>query len=157
VYYSPIENTINISKAAKLLGVSVKTVQRWDREKRLIPIARTNTNRRLYTTSQIYSFVGLQERKGKEPTRIVTYCRVSRAAQKPDLVNQRRVLEKFIIADRFYPSSKLCSFCGFKNESLTLKDREWTCEDCGSLHDRDKNAALNLKQLATVTALPRAS
>jgi putative resolvase len=93
-----MENTINTSKAAKMLGVTVKTVQRWEREKRLIPIARTTTNRRLYTLSQIYSFIGLQQTKGKEATRLIAYCRVSSAAQKPDLLNQRRVLEEFIVA-----------------------------------------------------------
>lgn len=98
MYDKPHGNTINTSKAAKLLGISVKTLQRWDREKRLVPIARTQTNRRLYTVSQIYSFIGLQHTKGKEPSRIITYCRVSNAAQKPDLLNQRRVLEEFIVA-----------------------------------------------------------
>src|SRR5204863_1132892 len=69
-----------------------------DREKRLIPIARSNTNRRLYTISQIQKFIGLKQAGGKEPTRIVAYCRVSSAVQKPDLINQRRVLEEFIVA-----------------------------------------------------------
>jgi putative transposase len=62
-----------------------------------------------------------------------------------------------IIANRFYPSSKLCSNCDWKNESLTLKEREWTCKNCGVLHDRDVNAAKNLKRLATKNALPVAS
>lgn len=64
---------------------------------------------------------------------------------------------RIISANRFYPSSKLCSICDWKNESLTLKDREWTCQSCGTVHDRDKNAAINLKRLATETALPVAS
>jgi putative transposase len=62
-----------------------------------------------------------------------------------------------ILADRWFPSTKLCSFCGEKNGSLTLKDREWTCPSCGTHHDRDINAAINLKRLATETALPVAS
>src|SRR5579872_3887294 len=94
----PMENTISTSKAAKLFGVTVKTLQRWEREKRLIPIARTTTNRRLYTLSQIHSFIGVKQAGGKEPSRLVAYCRVSSAAQKPDLLNQRRVLEEFIVA-----------------------------------------------------------
>jgi putative transposase len=64
---------------------------------------------------------------------------------------------RLIIADRWYPSSKLCSFCHWKNDLLMLKDREWTCQQCGVLHDRDINAARNLKRLATKTALPEAS
>lgn len=61
------------------------------------------------------------------------------------------------VADRWYPSSRLCSACGWKNDHLTLQDREWQCLVCGILHDRDINAALNLKWLATQTALPVAS
>lgn len=51
--------------------------------------------------------------------------------------------------DRFYPSSKTCSSCGTIQSSLPLHIREWTCDACGSLHDRDINAAINLKALGT--------
>ena len=44
----------------------------------------------------------------------------------------------------FYPSSKLCHCCGYKNTTLTLNDREWECPNCHTLLDRDKNAALNI-------------
>lgn len=46
--------------------------------------------------------------------------------------------------DRFYPSSKLCRDCGHKYRGLRLSEREWTCENCHSRHDRDVNAALNI-------------
>jgi putative transposase len=69
----------------------------------------------------------------------------------------KRYGTRLVIADRWYPSSRLCSVCGWENEALTLKDREWTCPACGTHHDRDHNAALNLKRLATATALPEAS
>lgn len=52
-----------------------------------------------------------------------------------------RVLIK---VDTFYPSSKLCHRCGFKKEDLKLSDREWECPICGTKHDRDYNATLNL-------------
>jgi putative transposase len=45
---------------------------------------------------------------------------------------------------RFEPSSKKCSVCGQINTKLKLKDREWECSNCGTLHDRDKNAAKNI-------------
>ncbi len=55
--------------------------------------------------------------------------------------------------DRFYPSSKTCSSCGTIQPSLPLNIREWTCDSCGSHHDRDINAAKNLMALGTsVTA-----
>lgn len=51
---------------------------------------------------------------------------------------------ELIFVDRFFPSSKLCSCCGNKNENLTLKDRKWVCQYCGTIHDRDYNASINI-------------
>ena len=50
--------------------------------------------------------------------------------------------------DRFYPSSKLCHDCGHKYKGLRLSEREWTCENCHIRHDRDVNAALNIRDEA---------
>lgn len=73
----------------------------------------------------------------------------------------RRYRTVIVLADRWYPSSKLCSACGQKNGTLALGERAWTCS-CGMRHDRDINAAINLQRLATGalaarTALPVAS
>lgn len=57
------------------------------------------------------------------------------------------------LVDRFYPSSKLCSDCGFKYKDLKLNERTWTCSNCGSKHDRDVNAAINLGQCKEYTVL----
>jgi putative transposase len=46
--------------------------------------------------------------------------------------------------DKWYPSSKRCHLCGHVLDSLTLDIRQWTCTECGSVHDRDVNAAQNL-------------
>jgi putative transposase len=67
-----------------------------------------------------------------------------------------------MLADRWYPSSKLCSGCGERYGSLSLGERAWTCAACGAQHDRDINAAINLQRLATgalaaQSALPVAS
>lgn len=53
-----------------------------------------------------------------------------------------------IVADRWYPSSKTCSDCDHRLETLPLAVREWVCPACGSVHNRDVNAAINLKNLA---------
>ena len=54
--------------------------------------------------------------------------------------------KNFIQIGRFEPSSKLCS-CGYINQTLTLKNREWTCPSCETIHDRDILAANNIKKL----------
>jgi len=51
------------------------------------------------------------------------------------------------IADRWFPSSKTCSACGHVNTTLTLADRTWDCPQCGTGHDRDENAGINLARL----------
>ena len=51
---------------------------------------------------------------------------------------------QLVFTDRFYPSSKRCNHCGYIYKELTLKDRQWVCPECGSLIDRDYNAALNI-------------
>lgn len=51
---------------------------------------------------------------------------------------------EFVSADRFYPSSKICSSCSSKKEELKLKDRIYVCDECGLEIDRDKNASINL-------------
>lgn len=51
---------------------------------------------------------------------------------------------KFIIADRFYASSKICSCCGAVKKDLKLSDRIYKCDNCNTVIDRDKNASINL-------------
>lgn len=77
---------------------------------------------------------------------------LAKSIQELSLAEFRRILDykcdwygRYLLTiDRYYPSSKLCSCCGFKNDDLTLKDREWTCPHCGVVHDRDYNASLNI-------------
>ena len=56
---------------------------------------------------------------------------------------------QIFVADRFFPSSKLCHSCGCVYDDLKLSERTWTCVDCNETHDRDLNAALNLQRLCT--------
>lgn len=53
---------------------------------------------------------------------------------------------RLVKIDRWFPSTKTCSCCGLLQEGLTLSDRSWRCTSCGVLHDRDENAAENIRR-----------
>ena len=79
--------------------------------------------------------------------------KLAKSIQELGLHELRRQLEyksrwynrELIFVNRFYPSSKTCCKCGWKNNNLTLNDREFICKDCGNVMDRDLNAAINIK------------
>jgi len=52
---------------------------------------------------------------------------------------------EIVVIDRFFPSSKLCNVCGWKYVDLNLSIRNWICPECGSKHNRDINAAINIR------------
>jgi putative transposase len=56
---------------------------------------------------------------------------------------------KLVVVDRWFPSSKTCSNCGTKKETLTLDERVFECDRCGLVIDRDLNAAINLSKIAS--------
>jgi len=60
---------------------------------------------------------------------------------------------RVVVVDRWYPSSKTCSCCGYLLAELDLGTRRWVCPGCGTSHDRDVNAAINLKNLAASSAV----
>jgi putative transposase len=82
--------------------------------------------------------------------------RIARALADTGLAELRRMLaykttwygSRLVVADRFYPSSKTCSACGWVKAKLTLAERTFTCEVCGMRIERDLNAARNLAKLA---------
>ena len=54
--------------------------------------------------------------------------------------------KNLVKVDKWYPSSQLCSCCGYKNsETKDLSVREWICPECNAVHDRDINAAINIR------------
>ena len=79
--------------------------------------------------------------------------RLAKAVSDSGMSEFRRQLEykseasgsKVVVIDRWYPSSRLCNNCGSKNDDLTLSQRIWECKECGSVNDRDLNAALNIR------------
>lgn len=70
----------------------------------------------------------------------VGFYRFKSILQRKAIANGKQVY----IIDRFYPSSKTCSCCGYKKQDLKLSDRFWTCPECGEHNDRDINAAKNI-------------
>ena len=75
---------------ARMIGKSVLTLQRWDREKILIAHRTKVTNRRYYTHDQYLEYLGIRASSDKK---IITYCRVSSSGQKNDLKSQRQAIE----------------------------------------------------------------
>jgi putative transposase len=81
--------------------------------------------------------------------------RLARAVSDTGMAEVRRQLayktqwygSRLVVADRWFPSSKTCSGCGWRNPSLKLSDRTFTCAECGLVLDRDLNAAVNLRNL----------
>jgi putative resolvase len=81
-----------VSQFAKKVGVSVKTLQKWDRIG-VLPAPRTVTNRRYYTDEELVRALRLP--RVSKDRRTIGYCRVSTQTQKPDLLHQRQVLEQW--------------------------------------------------------------
>ena len=52
----------------------------------------------------------------------------------------------FILVDKLFASTKLCFVCNNKNDNITLATREWNCPHCGTHHERDHNAAINIQR-----------
>ena len=86
-------NTYKPNEFAEMIGVSVKTLQRWDKDKKLIAF-RSPTNRRYYTHNQYVEYMGkiIQE---KDKRKTIIYTRVSSSGQKDDLKNQVEFLKQF--------------------------------------------------------------
>lgn len=103
--------------------------------------------------TQSFSLIGIEELnvKGMEQNR-----HLARSVADMGFFEFRRQLEykaawrgsRVVFADRWFASSKTCSGCGAVADSLPLAIREWQCPSCGAFHDRDVNAAINLKNMA---------
>ena len=82
----------------------------------------------------------LKNHKLSKAIQEVGFFKFKTTLQNKALQNDKNV----VLIGRYYPSSKTCSQCGYVHKDLKLKDRHWQCHNCGSYHDRDLNAALNI-------------
>jgi putative transposase len=106
-----------------------------------------------YKIASTYAFIGVEDLHVKG---MVKNRRLSLAVSDVGLGEFIRQIEyksqafggQVVRVGRFYASSKTCSACGHINQSLTLSDRKWTCQGCGTIHNRDWNAAKNIEQEA---------
>lgn len=87
-----MQNTYSIQAFGKLIGKSTKTLQKWDREGKLVAHRSPQSNRRYYTHDQYLEYRGL---KAPEQGLTIVYARVSGVAQKPDLVTQMAALKAY--------------------------------------------------------------
>lgn len=90
------------------------------------------------------------EQGAKTPGDIAFNSRLHRAAlaSLADRIKQKAADTgtNFVAIDRFVPSTKTCHVCGHVLDSIDLDTREWTCPECGTHHDRDLNAAINIRR-----------
>jgi len=106
----------------------------------------TSITRRFHT-------IGIEDLHVKN---MLNNARLARAIADMGWSELRRQLEykstlrggQVIRVSRWLPSSKTCSGCGFRLKTLDLGMRQWRCPGCGELHDRDVNAAINLRNMA---------
>jgi putative resolvase len=137
------------SQFAKKVGVSVKTLQKWDRIG-VLPAKRTITNRRYYTDEDLASALRLP-RMQKE-RRTVAYCRVSSQAQKPDLQNQKAALQEYCEQSRIQVDEWIMEVGGGLNferkQFLKLVDAVLAGEiECVVLAHQDRLARFGYKLL----------
>jgi predicted site-specific integrase-resolvase len=95
-----MEHTLNARKAAQILGVTVKTLQRWERKGKLIPVGRTESNRRRYAEAQLLGHMG--RRRDPVATRTIVYFRVSSSAQRPEEMVQDLMTIVHCFSSRLY-------------------------------------------------------
>jgi putative transposase len=103
--------------------------------------------------TRTYALIGLEDLNAKGM--LANHCLAQSVSDASFFEVKRQVLYKsehyggyVQLVDRWYASSKTCHHCGWIKEDLTLADREWQCERCGEVNERDLNAAKNIKDEA---------
>jgi putative transposase len=116
-------------------------------------IRNDETHKLTSSLTQNYALIGIED---LNVSGMMKNRKLSRAISDMSFFEFRRQLDYkskttgsiVVVADRFFASSKACNKCNNKNQNLKLKERVWTCLSCNTIHDRDINAAINLKNYA---------
>jgi putative transposase len=147
-----------LKKAQRKISRKTKGSKRWDKQRIVVAkIHEKITNSRKdflnkLTTKLIneHDVIAIEDLNVRG---MVKNRKLSKAVSDIGMFELKRQLEykakwygKTIVQiDRFYPSTKTCSSCGYILPKLSLDVRKWTCPECSAEHDRDINAAINLK------------
>jgi len=158
----PLRNQINkLRKLSRSQSRRQKGSNRWWKAKRKVGRFHAKiADKRLdmqhkasHVIASTYAFIGVEDLHVKG---MVKNRRLSLAVSDVGLSEFIRQIEykskafggQVVRVGRFYASSKTCNNCGHIHQTLTLSDRKWTCLGCGTIHDRDWNAAKNIEQEA---------
>ena len=146
-----------LGASQRVLARRVKGSGRWGRQRLVVAKCHAHVadSRRDYSEKLTTGMTRKYDRMFLEdlhPRGMVRNRRLARSLSDASLGMARSMLESKAVrygktvgfVDRFFPSSKLCSACGLKNDALTLAQREWTCSGCLVTHDRDANASRNI-------------
>ena len=150
-----------LKKMSRALSKMKKFSSNWYKQKRKVAILHEKIanqrkdflHKQSRQTANAYDLVGVEDLNMKAMSQALNFGKsvadnswgMFRTLLKYKLEEQGKYL---VVIDKFFPSSKLCSICGYRNTELTLSVRAWTCPDCGANHDRDTNAAVNIRNEA---------
>ena len=159
-FFDNIDNSYNekrIKHYQKELSKKVKDSKR--REKIRIKLAKQHaklSNRRKWLLHQITTYLVNENQvicmEDLNVSGMVKNHNLAKSVENSSFGEIKRMLQykcewygrELIQVGRFYPSSKTCNVCGYINKKLSLSDREWICPECGTKHNRDTNAAMNI-------------
>jgi len=124
---------------------------------RMANVRSDQTHKLTSMLTQNYGLIGIEDLNVRG---MMSNHRLARSVADMSFFEFRRQLEykaaaangRVIVADQWFPSSKMCHICGTKVEDLDLSVREWVCGQCGARHDRDLNASINLRNYAIQSA-----
>ena len=150
-----------LKKMSRSLSKMVKFSNNWYKQKRKVAILHEKIanqrkdflHRQSRQIANAYDMVGVEDLNMKAMSQALNFGKsvsdnswgMFRTLLKYKLEDAGKYM---ITIDKWFPSSKLCNVCGYKKDDLDLSVRAWTCPDCGTLHNRDVNAAINIRNEA---------